>query len=158
MQKRSSNFGRQKLVTRKLPNPAVLSGREVEVINEIFEAVKINQSELARILEKSPSAISAASRGKRQILSRENIGRLTEILKKIGSQLVTFNPEKDDLFDFCQRTGLREAWIAEQIGISRQALNESKRRGFSDDRLDEIRSVVRSAGRTMLEKTKRIPI
>ena len=80
---------------------------------------------------------------------------IVDALARRGKFLSRVNLRRHDFDWICEEFGVKQAAVAREMGISPQALNESKLNGWSEQRRDEVEQTLRSFGRQLLKVTER---
>ena len=78
------------------------------------------------------------------------------ILARRGKFLSRISLKRYDFDWVCAEFGIKKAHIAKQLGISKQALDDCRKRGFSDERQKDIEQVFHSIGRRLQTLAERM--
>lgn len=81
--------------------------------------------------------------------------KIFNIMEKRGKFLSTVTLARHDLDWVCETFGIKEAVIAEKLGISKQALHKQKAQGFPPQRRKEIEKILQGIGRRLMTLAKK---
>lgn len=79
----------------------------------------------------------------------------TRVLARRGRFLASASFDRYDFDWVCEEFGVKHAFIAKRLGITRQAFAESRANGFTAERKRDIERIVRRLGRDMLQLSRR---
>jgi DNA-binding phage protein len=105
----------------------------------MLEELKENGINLSRLSEEVGLSRSGLAIAKLRGVTFGDVESLVKSLKKKSKILNKFNPKKDSIIEVCRSASVKQSFLAKQIGISKQGLNQY----LSPERQVQLRTEVR---------------